>query len=143
MFKRTYNIIFNTNGGNEIASISMKCNKQMIELPTPIKEGYNFMGWFIDESFNELCQYELMPKYDVNLYAKWESISLDEFIKDITFYTKSANILQSLQNDYPDVPSFKDPNPKKTIKKKTTKKKATTKKKVAKKVKEKANDNKT
>ena len=58
---------------------------------------------------------------------------------DINFFTKSANILKNLQNDYDGVIDFKDPkneNEKEKPKKKSTKKKTTkkvTKKKTVKK----------
>ena len=64
-----------------------------------------------------------MPKNDLDLYAKWEPITLEEFLNDINYFTKSANILKSLQNDYTDVPDFKDPKAEddKPKKKKSTK----------------------
>ena len=41
------------------------------ELPTPIKTGYNFLGWYLDTAI----VYE--PILDSVLVAKWEEITFD------------------------------------------------------------------
>ncbi len=135
MFNKEYSIIFNTNGGKNIDNIKCKSKKDIPALPECVKSGYKFIGWFLDEGLEKEFNLEKMPKSDLVLYAKWEGISIEEFNKEINFFTKSANILQNLQNDYIDVPNFKD-NVKKeekpAKKKKSTKattKKASTKKK--------------
>lgn len=129
MFSKAYCINFHTNCEISVDNIILKAKKQMPTMPTLSREGYHFRGWFKDEKLTQVYDLEKMPKEDVNLYAKWESISLDEFLQDINYFTKSANILKSLQNDYEDVPDFKDvkavdekPKPKKKTSKKTTKK---------------------
>ena len=132
MFSKAYCINFQTNCEINIESIELKVKKQIPELPSPSREGYHFRGWYKDESLNEEFNLEKMPKENITLYAKWEAITLDEFLQDINYFTKSANILKSLQNDYEDVPDFKDtkekeakPKTKKKTTKKTTKKKTT------------------
>ena len=131
MFNKIYHIVFNVNGGNSIDDMLCKSGKAFPVLPYPIKEGYKFLGWFLDENFENEVTLEKMPKKNLVLYAKWEVISLEEFSKDINFFTKSSNILQNLQNDYSDVPNFKD-NVKKETKKKTSTKKSSKKKAVKK-----------
>lgn len=146
MFGKAYCINYHTNCDLVIESIQLKAKKPMPSLPVLEKEGYKFIGWFLDSEYS--CEYnlEVMPKANVELYAKWEAITLEEFLKDINFFTKSSNILKTLQNDYEGVPDFKDPKPegeekktKKTTKKSQTKKttKKTTTKKAKKTVKEK------
>ena len=146
MFNKIYNISFVTNGGKEIDPISCKSKKEFPELPVPVKDGYKFMGWFVNEETNILCEWDKMPKKDIVLYAKWENINLEEFAKEIDFFTKSSNILQNLQNDYEGVPNFKDLSNKdtKTTKKKATSKtnKKTTKKKTVSKTSKKVKENK-
>ena len=131
MFNKIYHIVFNVNGGNNLEDILCKSGKAFPVLPYATKEGYKFLGWFLDENFENEVTLEKMPKKNLVLYAKWEVISLEEFSKDINFFTKSSNILQNLQNDYSDVPNFKDVV-KKEPKKKTSAKKATKKKTVKK-----------
>lgn len=131
MFNKIYHIVFNVNGGNNLDDILCKSGKAFPVLPYATKEGYKFLGWFLDENFENEVTLEKMPKKNLVLYAKWEVISLEEFSKDINFFTKSSNILQNLQNDYSDVPNFKDVV-KKEPKKKTSAKKTTKKKTVKK-----------
>lgn len=131
MFNKIYHIVFNVNGGNNLDDILCKSGKAFPVLPYATKEGYKFLGWFLDENFENEVTLEKMPKKNLVLYAKWEVISLEEFSKDINFFTKSSNILQNLQNDYSDVPNFKDVV-KKEAKKKTSAKKTTKKKTVKK-----------
>ena len=134
MFSKAYCIIFHTNCEINIESIVVKAKKQIPALPTLSREGYHFRGWFKDSSLNEEFNLEKMPKENITLYARWETITLDEFLQDINYFTKSANILKSLQNDYEDVPDFKDTTKEKETKPKTKKKttKKTTKKKTTK-----------
>ncbi len=131
MFFKKYFIYFHTNSNINLAAIEMKYKKTMPTLPEINKEGYKFVGWYLDSECSLEYNLEKMPKNDVNLYAKWEAISLEEFLTDIDFFTKSANILKNLQNDYEGVVDFKDPktDDNKEKKKKTTKKKTSTKKK--------------
>lgn len=126
MFNKLYTISFNTFGGSNIDSISCKAKKDIPDLPSPVKDGYKFVSWFLDKECVEEFNFEKMPKYNLVLYAKWESISLEEFANDINFFTKSSNILKTLQNDYEGVPDFKD-SPKKDESKKKTKKKSSKK----------------
>lgn len=132
MFNKLYTISFNTFGGNKIESISCKAKKDIPELPLPVKDGYKFVSWFLDKDLKEEFSFEKMPKKDLELFAKWEVISLEEFASDINFFTKSSNILKNLQNDYEGVPDFKD-SVKKDDTKKKTKKKASAKKSTKKK----------
>ena len=67
----TYVVEFETNGGIKIDSFR---NIEISELQTPIRDYYNFAGWFIDEQ----CITELSLPYtltkDITVYAKWEPI---------------------------------------------------------------------
>ena len=133
MFFKKYFIYFHTNSDQELAPIEMKYKKDMPTLPILEKEGYKFGAWYLDSEFKLEYNLEKMPKNDVHLYAKWEAITLEEFLNDINYFTKSANILKSLQNDYEGVVDFKDPKEEdgKEKKKKSTKKKSTSKKKTS------------
>lgn len=48
---------------------------QLIDEPT--LEGYNFAGWFIDQTFQEEFNLIVMPNEDVTIYAKWEQQKFD------------------------------------------------------------------
>ncbi|MBE6673608.1 MAG: hypothetical protein E7596_00710 [Ruminococcaceae bacterium] len=45
--------------------------------PTPVREGYKFLGWYFDEEYaNKAVEGVTIFSEDVTLYAKWESIPL-------------------------------------------------------------------
>lgn len=87
----SFNLIFNTNGGEEIESMSIciACSPDSYkDIPIPVKEGYKFLGWFTDKEFTNPIhftntrEFKSVPKYDendcmvgyedINIYAKWE-----------------------------------------------------------------------
>ena len=90
---RRYKINFIVNGGdeidpiNEMFDLSVKLSEEKIDLPTPTKKGFKFVGWYEDEklkksasikSFADILDLENVndnvcsDNVVVNLYAKWE-----------------------------------------------------------------------
>ena len=68
-------ITFDTNGGNEIASIT-QATDSALSLPVPEKEGFVFIGWFTEKvptSFDSQFTLETMPGKNITLYAGWAS----------------------------------------------------------------------
>ncbi len=65
-------ISFVVNGGVVVVDIVGDYNS-VLTLPTPLRAGYTFKGWYLDEEFttpaNELTS---MPSEDTVLYALWE-----------------------------------------------------------------------
>lgn len=45
----TYNITFNTDGGNSISGITYDIEDTSVSLPTPVKTGYTFSHWIVEE----------------------------------------------------------------------------------------------
>ncbi len=86
----SFNLIFNTNGGKEISSmnICIVCSPDSYKsIPTPVRDGYNFGGWYYDKEltkkieFTSTKDFEVIPEYDSNkciigykdieIFAKW------------------------------------------------------------------------
>ena len=72
-----YYATLNLNGG----SISSQDNKIKVDdlgnLENPIREGYTFIGWFLDAEYT--IEYQLADfEEDIDLYAKWEKIEVIE-----------------------------------------------------------------
>ena len=40
-------------------------------LPVPTREGFEFVGWFADESCTVLVNFDKLPNQSCTLYAKW------------------------------------------------------------------------
>jgi Listeria/Bacterioides repeat len=69
----TYEVYFNTNGGNEMGAQSAEYNALLPEPGQPTREGYAFKGWFKDPGFAYPWNFESDRIMGVTtLYAKWE-----------------------------------------------------------------------
>lgn len=57
----------------------------------PSKEGYKFVGWYLDVNFSNKFNFSTTIKSDLNLYAKWEAIVVE--LKDyiVSFNTVGAS----------------------------------------------------
>ena len=69
--KKNYMIIFDSNGGSSVQAIVMGYHDQIVKPDDSYREGYSFVGWYLDESLTQPFDYVLMPSKDLNLYAKW------------------------------------------------------------------------
>lgn len=64
-------VVFNTNGGSKVESVSVK-KGETISLPAaPIKKGYSFSGWYSDSSYSKSFTSSTTIKENMNVYAKW------------------------------------------------------------------------
>ena len=68
----TYTVIFNSNGGSEIAPQSVEAGSR-ISLEYPSKAGAQFLGWYTDPNFTH--QFRSIDRVNSNLvlYAKWSN----------------------------------------------------------------------
>ncbi len=73
-----YTLIFNTMGGAHAASRQATANA-FVKLPTPVRSGAAFLGWYLDEALATPAALDedglfLMPAQSLTLYAAWEQI---------------------------------------------------------------------
>ncbi len=77
-----YTVSFDLNGGIGPVSEQIVKQNQKATIPkSPIKEGYEFVGWYKDKGLNEEDRWAFsvdVVSADIVLYAKWEAI-VDEF----------------------------------------------------------------
>lgn len=77
-----YTLHYVTNGGNHLSSEtkSYKWTKDYEDLPTPVRDGYTFEGWYWDLRLTEPVTGDVdVNKTTVTLYAKWsEKIGPDD-----------------------------------------------------------------
>ncbi len=64
-----FTVTFDTNGGSQIQSQSVKEGERVNEPEIPVKEGFNFMGWYHGE---EMYSFSSSVVNDITLTAKWE-----------------------------------------------------------------------
>jgi len=81
-----YNTVtFVTNGGSAVNDKSC----EIIEVsPTTIRTGFNFKGWFFDNSLTSIVTFPLSVDSDMTLYAKWEKTK-EQTIADCMAYIDS------------------------------------------------------
>jgi len=68
----TYTVTFITNGGTTVPSQSISKGKTVTKPADPVREGYDFMGWFLDSSCTTPYDFTKPVNADITLYAKWE-----------------------------------------------------------------------
>jgi uncharacterized repeat protein (TIGR02543 family) len=68
-----YTLTFDSNGGSPVDAIEHILYGTMIKLPTPVREGYQFKGWFLGDSVHD-AQWFNNSQIVENciLYARWE-----------------------------------------------------------------------
>ena len=85
-------IIFNTNGGSRVDSITAPYDS-VINMPNdPTKPGFSFAGWYLDEELSQAFTSEKMPMGPTTLYAKW----VDAPTHSVTFVTNAPLSLDNI-----------------------------------------------
>ncbi|MFW5889369.1 MAG: glycosyl hydrolase family 18 protein [Bacillota bacterium] len=99
-----YTISFITNNESAIAPITQAYNTEVIPPEDPFKEGFIFMGWYLDSEFTRPYSFSTMPAENITLYAKWEAIDWSDvelYLSDLVPEELSDNInLPNVYNDY-------------------------------------------
>ena len=70
--KSSFVVKFDTAGGNEISSQTLKRNDKVEKPDDPVKEGHKFLGWYLKDN-----EYDFDSKVtkDLKLVAKWENLN--------------------------------------------------------------------
>ena len=90
--KEEITIEFDSDGGSNFEKINIKKDEH-ITLPTPTKEGYNFIGWYLD---SKLVNNETTYTSDTKLIAKWEKIPENVKTFTIVFDSKGGNEINGI-----------------------------------------------
>lgn len=101
-----YTVTFESNGGTYFSPVSVKVNDYLASIPTPVRNGYTFAGWFTDKN----CYYSFDYRYtritsNLTLYAKWTTSS-----HTVQFSTGSGTRVSPIKvDDGALIPQFQDP----------------------------------
>ncbi len=87
---------FNTNGGNSLSPITVY-NSQInnSNLPIPVKEGYTFNGWYLDESLKTKYTDDYNFTSNTTLYAGW---TINRYT--VRFDTNGGNSIDPIMFNY-------------------------------------------
>lgn len=93
----TYTITFEVNGGSSINDVVVNEGAYVNEPSVPEKEGFLFMGWFVDSNLSVEAQFTQPIIENMTLYAKWEK---QAFV--LSFQTTGGTSIQSIDILYGD-----------------------------------------
>lgn len=88
----SYTIKFETNGGNKIKNLSAKKNSLITEPTVPVKEGYDFAGWFTDKELTKEYDFVAKVTKSFTLYAKWTEADVSKKQIILTIGDKNAKV---------------------------------------------------
>ena len=78
--KKEITISFDTQGGSEIAPITIRSGESLTLPKAPTKDGYVFDGWYLDSNCIEEYEDSYVVSKNITLYAKWrELVAGEEF----------------------------------------------------------------
>ncbi len=71
----SYVISFDTMNGDPIDPQTYEFEEKILNV-IPQKDGYDFIGWYLDETYTTPLLEQSMPAQDITLYAKWEETTI-------------------------------------------------------------------
>ncbi|EKQ3613697.1 BspA family leucine-rich repeat surface protein [Enterococcus faecalis] len=86
-------LTFDTVGGSQIDSIETKFGDVWLEPTPPIKEGYKFVGWYVDAEYTETFDFSTSAVESLTIYAKWEEEKTNVVFEVDDYYIGSYNIV--------------------------------------------------
>ena len=79
--RNTYEVSFNTMGGNTVATQTVRYEAKAYEPEEPLKNGNSFLGWYTSNDdgislSDEAFDFETQITADITLYAKWSGAAV-------------------------------------------------------------------
>lgn len=92
---KTYTVTFVTLSDSVIEPYLQVSNNSIINEPeTPSKDGYTFIGWYLDDTYSEIWDFEVdLVTSNITLYAKWEEVVIEIFYT-VEFVTYTTDVIQ-------------------------------------------------
>lgn len=108
-----YIITFDSKGGSSIDSIVEEAGKKISSPTNPIKEGFDFVGWFESNDNGTTLNktpfvFDIMPSRNFTLYASWETKSEEFSEANKKYSVKSASEDVTFTWENPDDASSSD-----------------------------------
>ena len=88
-----YSITYDNCGLGFAVEKNEDIDKIPLDLPLLFEDGYKFIGWYLDEQYQEIAKENAMLTSDVTLYAKWEQLEYSEGFEFILSSTGDSYIL--------------------------------------------------
>lgn len=93
VWERTvYTVTFNTQGGSSIDDATLAFGDRLdLNDYVTTKNGYSFVGWYLNTSDTEVYDASTMPDHNITLYAKWKTFALGSIKYDVDKKAVSVN----------------------------------------------------
>lgn len=92
---RIYTVRFDSNGGSSISPIQVNGGKTVTRPSDPIKEGFEFDGWYISSSLSTLYDFAKPVYSSFTLYAGWEIEESNTWL--ISFNSNGGSSIDSIE----------------------------------------------
>ena len=92
-----YTITFESNEGSVIGDITEILGSSIDKPTDPIRSGYIFNGWYVDEALSEPVIWPISIKNDLTLYAKWIEEGVETLTYDVIFNTMGGSVIDPLK----------------------------------------------
>lgn len=99
-----YTATFDSQGGSHVSSQTVK-EGTAISLPTPIRDGYKFLGWYTEATGGSKVT-SLTVTENITLYAHWEKES-SETVEEVTLTGGDSKTIGPDIGRFPDAVDFK------------------------------------
>jgi len=80
-----YTVNFNSNGGSAVTRKIVAVDSIIARPADPVKDGYIFIGWFIDAGLNNAYDFGSLVMSDMTLHAKWEQLRFNDVPENAWF----------------------------------------------------------
>ena len=101
--RNSYTISFQSNGGTPVQAITSEYGAFIAEPPKPSRDGFTFVGWYMDEGLTKSFDFTTMPGTNLTLYAKWknrENRGIEYIINHITLLDEAYGTITSIPNGH-------------------------------------------
>ena len=88
-----YTVTFNANGGSVSTTSTTTTDGKLESLPTPTRGGYDFLGWYTEETGGEKVTTDTVFTKDTTIYAHWQKQTAQEYT--VTFNANGGSVTPS------------------------------------------------
>lgn len=86
---------FDTNGANEIKSITTAKDTTITKPENPVRDGYTFVGWYTDKELTTKFDFSAKIASSITLYAKWEKNGESQNIGENDFANPYSDVAKN------------------------------------------------
>jgi len=71
----TYTVSFNSHGGSNVATQEVDSGNKATKPTTPTRDGFDFIGWYLEDTYETPYNFNTPVTANLELHAKWEEVA--------------------------------------------------------------------